>query len=866
MLNLSEDDYRSWDKAEALSETAAALKELTLPRSMGVILTGQIKEYLKGHPGEEERAKQFAVWQKKAKGKQRTGMLLTVSVLLVAALGGGYLFGYKPYVERQAWEVANQRNTISAYRQYNEKFPNGEFSEAVPVRIDNIRWAEAEKNDNLEGYTEYLDYSGYKYPENVAAAKGKFDAFAWVAAEEANTLEAFEAYRTEFPEGLHIERVNGAIATISQRQELGDLKACLQKFKRQDFDLGFSSLDAASEKIGAYDYSIFPYLNGTEESCGLKVKDEGVFLGDLLLLPKDGFYVAEKPIFHLFGASPSGDWAVILMTTSSFEGVGIAVINPDLQIWNVHSVKVSSPWLEWSPNEDILLASGFSHTRHSIIKFDLNGFYGGNLSIGGPPETGFASFEHLGPYIAKMIFKLDQLTWDDEYNFSVPLLYKINPRGEFSDHLDSSERRVLFSRNVQAPYRKTCDDSVPSINWITDDMSHCGFSFTEAEGVRFEDKQIDFLPNGGRDSAAQFISETMWTDMARRYRFIRYPPVNNLEIFAIDTGEGFFGPYIYDPGQNRHLEIGCNKYWSGQFLGVSPEKKHILFAGHQEGHQVICGANLDEWTVVQSFWKPIIHGSDTVSGILGWDSDRDFKLEVEIGNQYDAEPSEPYYWPFKIEDNEFVEISSPKRIASILNGMNATQGWWRSGTEIGFTITDRESQMLGYSEPRFDSDPIVNCKLPYLAQYHPRNLRRMVEDDLDFITISPETSIELLRPVSLDVESWALDREQISLKRGDRLRYLDSTGEGFMLVEQSGFTHKIDGSQLNEDNSRTIQAVGLSEHWVQVTCEDSGRAWLSYEQIQNEPGIGPTWPSENNDYSDLSIEELYELLQTVTSE
>jgi outer membrane protein assembly factor BamD (BamD/ComL family) len=66
-------------------------------------------------------------------------------------------------IEKQKYEEACQKGTLSAFQEYAKLYPNGKYITEINNRIEDFSlWSSAKSNNTVSGYTQYLQQSKYK--------------------------------------------------------------------------------------------------------------------------------------------------------------------------------------------------------------------------------------------------------------------------------------------------------------------------------------------------------------------------------------------------------------------------------------------------------------------------------------------------------------------------------------------------------------------------------------------------------------------------------------------------------------------------------------------------------------------------------
>ncbi len=129
-----------------------------------------------------------------------------------------------------AWIVAEQQNTIAAYKMFLSRFADSPRAtlaaqriEAMEDELDSAAWLIAERDDTVEGYELYLD----SFPNGLRSAEAaskreqlislktqEADDAAWADALQIGTKAAFTSYLSEYSEGSHRDEAEDELAWL----------------------------------------------------------------------------------------------------------------------------------------------------------------------------------------------------------------------------------------------------------------------------------------------------------------------------------------------------------------------------------------------------------------------------------------------------------------------------------------------------------------------------------------------------------------------------------------------------------------------------------------------------------------------------
>jgi hypothetical protein len=134
-------------------------------------------------------------------------------VVLVAALAGCHSANYE-------WSQATTINTIAAYQEYLNRYPNDvhvvEAQSRIAALQDEGAWNKAQVASTVEGYQQYL--SSEPNGTHVQAAQDEITsrerAAAWRSAQTANTAQAFQDFLTKYPTGLEADQAHKKLDSL----------------------------------------------------------------------------------------------------------------------------------------------------------------------------------------------------------------------------------------------------------------------------------------------------------------------------------------------------------------------------------------------------------------------------------------------------------------------------------------------------------------------------------------------------------------------------------------------------------------------------------------------------------------------------
>lgn len=142
--------------------------------------------------------------------------------------------------ERARWQAALEADTALAYRRFMDDFPESVYLGQAQIQLgilDDRAWEELSAEDSVPAYEDYLEQfpngnhqaealqrideirSSQTRAEREALERERRDHEAWQAARAAGTLAAIERYVRKWPSGLHIEEAQGLRRMLKARAE-----------------------------------------------------------------------------------------------------------------------------------------------------------------------------------------------------------------------------------------------------------------------------------------------------------------------------------------------------------------------------------------------------------------------------------------------------------------------------------------------------------------------------------------------------------------------------------------------------------------------------------------------------------------------
>jgi len=228
------------------------------------------------------------ILKKKQKGRKRSVIVFIVGLILLVIIGGigSYIFKQEKNsiaVETTFWNECANENTPSSYSKYLVRFPNGQFTQQAEDSIISLRKQEEDGWNSLQAETSIDPYLAFneKYPNSPYKSRviNKIDSIAWIRAENANTIEAYQLYLQKADSAIY----EGKYAPMAEKayRYLGSLKKvegeALKSIKRNMLDLAYlmsnQKYDNASKIIAPIMTNYFGIKNKETKSIIEDIKN-----------------------------------------------------------------------------------------------------------------------------------------------------------------------------------------------------------------------------------------------------------------------------------------------------------------------------------------------------------------------------------------------------------------------------------------------------------------------------------------------------------------------------------------------------------------------------------------------------------------
>lgn len=127
---------------------------------------------------------------------------------------------HDPMMVEGNWAYTMKSNTVNAYREFRENFPDSGHVDQAVVFEDDAEYYIAKNKDTLSSYDRYMELwpEGRHVDEAKTARKARYDYLdeqAWKKAKSTNTPASYNQYYTRFPDGKYA----GQVATQVEKYE-----------------------------------------------------------------------------------------------------------------------------------------------------------------------------------------------------------------------------------------------------------------------------------------------------------------------------------------------------------------------------------------------------------------------------------------------------------------------------------------------------------------------------------------------------------------------------------------------------------------------------------------------------------------------
>ncbi len=184
-------------------------------------------------------------------------------------------------------------------------------------------------------------------------------------------------------------------------------------------------------------------------------------------------------------------------------------------------------------------------------------------------------------------------------------------------------------------------------------------------------------------------------------------------------------------------------------------------------------------------------------------------------------------------------------------------GGWPGEYPPGFAVLDANVRVPARARPTPSDPQDISCLLPQYANYQLWNTSRSEADQLEFFTATRKFPVTFTSDAEIEIvgENAA---ETLKVKAGETFTYLRYLGEGYTVMEYGGAEVQVNEGQL-QDVTDIRNFTSEDDLWVRVSCLGGSQAWLLYDEVTKERGIGPSPMSDYGSASDLTESEVEEV-------
>lgn len=183
------------------------------------------------------------------------------------------------------------------------------------------------------------------------------------------------------------------------------------------------------------------------------------------------------------------------------------------------------------------------------------------------------------------------------------------------------------------------------------------------------------------------------------------------------------------------------------------------------------------------------------------------------------------------------DLAAPMQYGTYDNLWRIAEDWpgeWPSGFSIiaDSVVVKGRNAMTPY-EPL-----LYSCALPQGATYHVWNRDRIEADGLEFRTAFYRGAITANTAASV-VDEFG---ETLTVSAGDVMRFEEYYSEGLFLLSFEGKAYTVYLEQI--EAIADFEPRNDADLWVNVACGEGGdldRAWLKYDEVIEQDGVGSPW-------------------------
>ena len=156
-----------------------------------------------------------AFWIDAREGLEEVGKLLGVDTRFTGPLDSDLT----KQIEDMDWASAKSNDNIESYEKYLSKYSGGKYVETANGRIEELFWQETNKKNTISSYEQYLGiYPRGKY---VSQAEKRIEDMVWSSTKKTDKIDAYQKYLKGYPTGRYLEQAKSRIEELSWKNAQG---------------------------------------------------------------------------------------------------------------------------------------------------------------------------------------------------------------------------------------------------------------------------------------------------------------------------------------------------------------------------------------------------------------------------------------------------------------------------------------------------------------------------------------------------------------------------------------------------------------------------------------------------------------------
>ncbi|MCF8255605.1 MAG: hypothetical protein K9J84_13595 [Bacteroidia bacterium] len=195
------------------------------------------------------------------------------------------------FSQTKKWEETKQINTIEAYQEFLEKYPNRKYSTQAKDKLTSLEYEQAINENTIKQYNYFLrEYPKSKYDSEILI---KLEKVSWEVAQENKTIISYNDYLKNNPNGINKNEALKQIELIEQenvkRKELIDFTDAA---KNGDTDKFQDILPRISDKeilSKALMFAVWGYCHMSEKTTWTRESGMKVGLVRTAKAPKNNY-------------------------------------------------------------------------------------------------------------------------------------------------------------------------------------------------------------------------------------------------------------------------------------------------------------------------------------------------------------------------------------------------------------------------------------------------------------------------------------------------------------------------------------------------------------------------------------------------